>query len=418
MHRKMLFFERLMYIDGRTPVNCVIAARIRGSLPAENLRLALNKVQARHRILGATVTELDSMPAFAFNEDPPEIPLRIVERKGEDDWNAEVLSEWRTPFNMESEPLIRLVWIRSEELSELLLVGHHCVCDGASLVTILRELLQVVDQPDRALKQYRPFRSISELLPDDVLTDRKLAVMVHAKAALFRLFSLTIKDAKTRPSGEHYMIYWRGDPELSSALADRCRSEGTTPFAAMSVAFLMAFQECRGAKFKNKMMCPVNIRRYVPSIEADEMFNYAPTVALALDRDSNVDFWTMARKLKQLMSRRVERLNAFEHLMAAEHLHAATGKLIQLLLQSEGSYDFAFSNVGRLNVEATYGTFRIERFLGITVALPWRNVTTLVSTQFNGEIDLTLVSREDCMPYEEGLQIKNQAVETVTRALR
>jgi Condensation domain len=413
----MLFFERLMYVDGRTPVNCVIAARVQGTVSQQNIRLALDKVQTRHRLLGATVIELDGIPAFTFTEDVPKIPIRIVERTKEDDWNAEVSREWKTPFRMERDPLMRLVWIRSEPVSELLLVGHHCLCDGASLVTIFRELLQVMDQPSLALKPYRPFQSLQELLPEEVFKDRKLALMAAAKAGLFRLFSLTIKPAVSVPGGEHYQICWKAASDTSAALSQRSKSEGTTPFAAMSVAFLLAFRMCRGVRFKNKMMCPVNIRRYMPNIETDVLFNYAPTVALALDRDSNMDFWTLAKMLKRSMSRRVESLNAYEHLMAAEHLHAAVGKLIQLLMQSEGSYDFAFSNVGPLTIKQTYSTFQLDRFLGITVALPWRNATTLVSTSFQGEIDLTFVSRSDVMPHAEALGIKDQAVEILTRAL-
>jgi NRPS condensation-like uncharacterized protein len=413
----MLFFERLMYVDGQTPVNCVIAARVRGTLSPDHLRVALGKVQARHRLLGATVAEVEGIPGFTFNETPPEIPVRVVERRDESDWSAEVQTEWRTPFRMSDEPLIRLVWIRSQGFSEILLVGHHCVCDGASLVTILREVLQVTDQPALTLKPYQPFQSILELLPDEVITDRKLGFKVLAKAALFRLFSLTIRRAPSRPRGDHYLIQWRAGDGMSADFSSRCKSEGTTPFAAMAVAFLAAFQRCRGKKFKNKMMCPVNVRRYMRSIEADAMFNYAPPIALALEKNPNAGFWELARNLKLLMSRRVETLNAYEHMMAAERLHGAVGKMVDLLMQSEGSYDFAFSNVGRLNLPPNYSNFQIDRFLGITVAFPWRNATTLVSTQFEGEIDLTFVSRDDAIPYAQSLQIKDDAVEMLTRAL-
>jgi NRPS condensation-like uncharacterized protein len=417
LYRKMLFFERLMYVDGQTPVNCVIAARICGELSLESLQLALDKVQAKHQLLGATVTERDGAPGFTLTEKSPRIPCRVVERTGEDDWKAELLKEWKTPFGLEHEPPIRLAWIRSRDISEVLLVAHHCVCDGASLVTVFRELLLATDQPDLPLKPYRSFQSLEELLPDEIFNDFKLAAMIFAKSALFRLFSCTIRPAERIPNGEHYQICWKADSDTAGALSLRSKSEDTTPFAAMSVAFLMAFRMCRGANFKNKMMCPINIRRYIPGIAEDAVFNYAPTVALALDRNPKMGFWTLAKMLKRSLSQKVDRLNAYEHLMAAEHLHSANGKLIQLLLRSEGSYDFAFSNVGRLNVEQTYSSFQLTRILGITVALPWRNATTLISTQFKGEIDLSFVSRDDFMPLAEALQIKDQAIEILTRSL-
>ena len=417
MRRKLLFFERLMYVDGQTPVNCLMTARLRGSLSHEALRQALDKVQARHPLLRATVDDRGKHPCFVFSSTPRRIPMRIVERCSDEDWRAEVAAEWKTPFRMDSEPMLRLVWVRSEEISELLLVGHHCICDGASLIAIFREILRVADRPDVVLDSYSPFVSLGDLIPEDVLSDWKMTIKASLKAALFRVFALTIKNVLSAPTGEHYLIYWKGDPETSRALSSRCRAEGTTPYAAMCVAFMEAFCQVEGSGFKNKMMCPVNIRRFVQNLDASEMFNYAPAIALALDRDTQADFWTLAKRFKQLMSRKIDRLDAFEHLIAAEHLHASVPKLVSLLLQSSGSYDFAFSNVGRLEIADTYTTFRLEEVLGVTVALPWKNSTTLVTTQFRGEIDLAFVANDRFLPHAKGLAIKEKAIEMLTRAI-
>ena len=410
MKRKMLFCERLMYVDGKTSVNCVIAAKIRGYIDAENLQTALEKVQAKHPLLHANVVEEDGLPYFAFSANPPKVPVRIVERYGDDDWQKVTAEEWKIPFNMSRDPLIRFVWIKSEDVSELLLIGHHCACDGGSLIAIFREILQLTDRPDMPLTPYPPFESLRDLLPEEVFSDTKTRLKAKVKATLFRLFAYTVKTAKTRPKSEHYLIYWRGSPEESAALTNRCKEEGTTPYAALCVAFMLAFQQVSGAKFKNKLICPVNIRRFVKKIGDDMIFNYAPTIALALDKDSQEDFWSQAKKFKQSISEKVGRLNVYEELMGAEQLHASLPKLISLLLQSKGTYDFAFSNVGRLNIQENYQTFRIENFLGTTVAVPWRNATTLVTTHFRGQTDVAFVSNEGFLPYAEAIAIKEKAI--------
>jgi NRPS condensation-like uncharacterized protein len=317
----MLFFERLMYVDGRTPVNCVMTGRIRGGVAAEKLHLALAKVQGKHALLRARVVEEDGEPQFAFSAYPKEIPVRVIERRSDEDWRDITCLEWKTPFNMSSGPMIRVVWIKSEDVSELMLVGHHCICDGASLVAIYREILQLIDQPDLQLTPYRPFHSMRDLVPQQVLSNRKMALLIKGKAALFRLFALTVKTVKTAPPGEHYLIYWRADANESAELARRCKAEGATPYAALCVAFLLAFREVNSARFKNKLMCPVNVRRFIGNIGADMMFNYAPTIPLALSRDSQEGFWGLARRLKQSISEKTERLNAYEHLLTAEQLH-------------------------------------------------------------------------------------------------
>ena len=163
-------------------------------------------------------------------------------------------------------------------------------------------------------------------------------------------------------------------------------------------------------------MCPVNIRRFIGNIGADMMFNYAPTIPLALSRDPQEEFWALARKLKQSISEKVDRLNAYEHLLAAEQLHTSIPKLISLLRRSKGSYDCAFSNVGRLDVAENYQTFQIDSFLGVTVAVPWRNATTLITTHFRGRTDLAFVSNDGFLPYAEAVAIKERAINTLMEA--
>jgi NRPS condensation-like uncharacterized protein len=410
----MFFFERLMYVDGHTPVNCIITARIQGHIAAHDLQLALKKVQAKHPLLRAHAVEEGRQLYFVFSDNPLEIPVRVVKRNSDEDWRNVTTTEWKTPFNMNEGPLVRMAWIRSEGVSELMLIGHHCICDGTSLITIFREILQVVDQPDVQLTPYPPFQCLQDLLPQEVLSDLKMALLVKVKASLFRLFALAVKAVNTAPPGEHYLIYWRADAKESAALVDRCKGEGTTPYAAMCVAFLLAFRQVNSSRFKNKIMCPVDIRRFISNIRPDVMFNYAPPIPLSID--PRTGFWDSARRLKQSMSEKIGRLNAYEHLMAAEELQTSIPKIISFLRKSKGSYDFAFSNVGRLEMADNYQAFRVEGLLGVTVAVPWRNATTLITTYFRGHTDIALVSNDGFLPYAEAVAIKETAVKLLMEA--
>jgi len=413
----MSFFERLMYVDGVTPVNCVISARLYGVLSEERLRNALDKVQAKHPMLRATVIEENGVPYFAIRSRTTRIPLRTVRRSTEDDWRKVMLDEWQTPFPVKQGPLVRLVWLRSDGISELMLVGHHCVCDGLSLVSILREILQLIDQPDVHLASYLPVHSVRDIVPKEILASRRKAILIKGKAALFRLFAMTIKEKTTTPEGKHYLIYWKADASSTEALKQRCRVEQTTPYAALCVAFMQGFRQIMGTRFKNKVMCPVNIRRYIPSIHNDMMFNYAPTIALRMDDRPNQRFWEVARSLKEAMNRKIDNLDVYEHLLAAEELHASVPKLISLLRQSKGSYDCAFSNMGRIDIPKFYHSFTIDCFLGITVALPWRNSTTLVTSHFDGKIDLSFIANDGFIPYAKAMAIKEVAIEILVGAI-
>ncbi len=175
MKRPLIIGERIMYSDGQTPLNSAFVARVRGLIPPEQLRHALNKVQAKHPLLKAGVmSDKKGRPHFMSNTQITEIPLRITQRQRDEDWQHESAAEWRTPFDMQRGPLCRMVWIRGVEVSELILVCHHCICDGASVANLLREVLLLTDEPDTELPPYESFNDIKELIPAPYLQNKQL----------------------------------------------------------------------------------------------------------------------------------------------------------------------------------------------------------------------------------------------------
>ncbi|HYZ84473.1 MAG TPA: hypothetical protein VE621_08725, partial [Bryobacteraceae bacterium] len=110
--RPLLLMERTMYRDGRTPFTSVFTIKLRGELDEGRLRHALARLQAKHPLLRCVVEDAAGGPRFVLLERPAPIPLRIVERRGEDDWQTEARQEWVAPFNASREPLARFVWLR------------------------------------------------------------------------------------------------------------------------------------------------------------------------------------------------------------------------------------------------------------------------------------------------------------------
>jgi hypothetical protein len=72
--------------------------------------------------------------------------------------------------------------------------------------------------------------------------------------------------------------------------------------------------------------------------------------------------------------------------------------------------------MGRLEIPENYQTFEVDSFLGVTVAVPWRNATTLVTSQFRGQMDVAFVSNDCFLPYAEAAAIKERAIEILMEA--
>jgi NRPS condensation-like uncharacterized protein len=420
MQRKLIIGERIMYGDGNTPLNSAFVARIRGNIQLHYLHQALAKVQTKHPLLRAGVAPgKKGQPHFVSSDDIAAIPVRIVERQQEDDWQRESMTEWATPFDMRNGPLCRMVWIRSASVSELILVCHHCICDGASVATLLQEVLTALDQPEMELPPYPSFNAIEDLIPGPYLENKKLQRKGKKSAILAWLTLSVVLWRKKQPAkGKDYLLHWKLDREESAAFVKRCKAEGTSVHAALCVALLRAFQEVQGSRARNKVITPVDIRRFIDAIKPDTLFAYAPTVNLSLNQEAPPtarSFWVQAYQLKEELTAKIEELNVFMQLMIGEYIHASLKLLVKLLKVTNGNHDVTFSNMGRLNIPESYQHFEVETIISPTVAFPWRNPNTLVTTTFRGQMDFVFMSNDAFLPYEEALAIKEAAMQTVIK---
>ncbi len=208
--RRLLLLERTMYRDGRTPFASVFSMQLLGRLEEGRLLQALSRLQAKHPLLRCVIEDgADSDgPRFVLQDRPAPIPLRIVERKHDDDWQTEVRREWVAPFDAGRDPLVRLVWLRASEVSELILVGHHCICDGQSGMTLLRECLSAYDEPEKDLGTYDALGAIEDVVPAALLQDRSFRRRMRWKIGLLRLVLLW---QRRKRAGSASLIYRRAD---------------------------------------------------------------------------------------------------------------------------------------------------------------------------------------------------------------
>jgi hypothetical protein len=267
--------------------------------------------------------------------------LRIVERSGEDDWQTEALREWVAPFDASCEPLVRFVWLRDREVNELMLVGHHCICDGHSGINLVRECLSAYDQPEQDLGTYDALGAIEDIVPAALLESRQFQRRVRWKARILRL-TLFLKRRDSKPpgpriaAGQMYFHRWNIGDATARELTGRCTSEGVTVLAAVSVAFMQAFRDVRGASGLGKTCTMVNARRFLTEMRADAMFGLAPGVALRTKglpppQDMSAGgFWARARAIKADLTRRIDRLGAglYANLAALEGLHDKYAALV------------------------------------------------------------------------------------------
>jgi hypothetical protein len=424
--RRLLLLERTMYREGRTPFTSVFTIQLFGRLVEGRLRQALARLQAKHPLLRCVIEDgVDSEgPRFVLQDRPAPIPLRVVERKNDDHWQTEVRREWVAPFDASRDPLVRLVWLRGSEVSELILVGHHCICDGQSGMTLLRECLSAYDEPEKDLGTYNSLGAIEDVVPAALLKNRSFRRRMRWKISLLRLIFLWERRKKVRSASpirdeQMYFHRWSLDQAASLKVTERCRAEGVTVFAAMSVAFLQAFREVRGTQALRNIYTMVNARRFMPLLRPDAMFGMAPGVKFSMkgvpapQEISASSFWTCTQAIKSDLTRQVDVLgrDIYDYLVGMEAMHGIYGRLIGDTESALAVRHVTISNMGRLEFPQRYQSFWVETIYSPLVMISPTPANTVVISSFAGRMELAIVSDEQSLPPAQARAIRRRAMD-------
>jgi len=232
-------------------------------------------------------------------------------------------------------------------------------------------------------------------------------------AKMFFLFKST---KNKKPAGQNYLLHWRLDADKTTTLKSECKAGGVSVYAALCVILLKAFQSVRGGKAHGKVICPVDVRKFVAEIKGDNMFAFAPIAELSVD-DKVAGFWEKAKKVKDDLNTKIAAMKVHELLIMSEYFHGSVNKMVKYLLTTDGTHDVTFSNMGKLGIPENYESFEVEAIYSPTVGFPWRNPNTVVVSTFKGEMDFTFCSNDAFLPESEAVAIKNKVLELLEQEL-
>jgi hypothetical protein len=394
MRRKLSHIEHI--VEG----NVVFMVRLEGSFEEDRLRSALCRVQRKHPALRALLRE-EPDGLYYEADSAPEIPLRIVSRLTEDDYRSECQRELNSEFSCD-QPLLRVVWLESQLESDLLLTTSHRICDGMSVLTIIRELLRGL-HTDEALIPYEPVTRrdiIGDYRPQSPWK-RKIA------AALINGVVWLIPESRRAPENREHHMEWNAGPAVLDALKQRCKAEGVSIHAALLVVLDRALlAACGSGKLPEWIENPVDIRRgQFPALKSDTVFFSGGNFRVRTGQDLEVEFWTRTRAIHEETRRAVERdmreIPSTYHF--SELLRPLTRRQVQSIvrlgdaLKKNGSWNrFALSNLGAIMVNSSAAPFRVKDLRLYMHSLNFRALC-LVTYTFEGEMRFYCVGDEKCM---------------------
>jgi len=293
----------------RSPFSIVtMVARIKGEVTEDMLKEAIAKVQQRHALLQVRIQDDENHDQWFSSEKVQEIPVEIVSRKSDTDWIEIHAEASKIPFDFDIRPAIRFILVQSSEVSELIILCHHIICDGISLAYLARDLMVHLGDPTREVEAL-PMPPTVAL--DNLPQDAKISSLV--KFIINRMNQKWAEDGEYFDHEDYQAIsnaYWEhfshevltvelSEPE-TSALVTRCRKEKVTVNSALATAFAGAQCFVEGKKpYHAKVVVAASLRDRIPNPGGEGMGFYAGDVELKFNYDLKKDFWENARRFQK-----------------------------------------------------------------------------------------------------------------------
>jgi hypothetical protein len=392
--------------------NIVCFVRLEGSFSPDQLRSALARVQRKHPALRALIRE-EADGLYYEPDSAPEIPLRIVPRVTEDDYRRECHTERTTDFAYD-QPQLRAVWLPSGLESDLLFTTSHRICDGMSILIIVRELLRSL-HTDKELIPYEPV-TVQDLIGDyqpPQMWKRKLAACLVN--GLLRL----VPSSRRAPENddEHY-LEWRADRAVSDALRQRCKAEGVSVHAALVVALDQAlfavFGEKKLPKWIDNQIDPR--RRGLAALKSDMLFHGGGSFKVRTGQARDVEFWARTRAANEDIRKLIEQqtLDIPSRFHFFEMLRPPTSGQLQSIIRISDALGmngklnrFPLSNLGNVVVSDSDAPFRLKD-LRLYLHSFTTKVLGLVTYTINGEMRFYCISNAKCLSRQQVDALKHE----------
>jgi NRPS condensation-like uncharacterized protein len=435
-----------------------MVARIKGNVTEDMLKIAVAKVQERHALLSVRIRDDNGHGLWFTSEGVQEIPIEIVPRKSEDDWIKIHAEASRIPYEFETRPAIRFILVQSAQVSELIILCHHIICDGMSLAYLARDLMLYLGDPTHEV-EVLPVPPAIDLnnLPSDVSQSALVKFLINRMNKQWAGESVFFDDedykilTKTYWENYHHGLF---SIELSeaetSAFVARCSKENVTVNSALTSAFCGAQSFVEGEKpYHAKIVVAANLRERIPNSPGEGMGMYAGGVELKFKYNHKRSFWENARKFHHKIQPKFTNKDLFSDVLNWLYLdptilEAMNFKKLGALISPDSTrykklsafskkedivlrllkqdniasletkhWGTAVTNLGRLDFPKTYGALELDRLIMQPGGgIPLSNVNLVLgAVTSSGKLSLIVEYAEEAVDTRTMEEIKDKAME-------
>jgi hypothetical protein len=289
---------------------------LRGTIEPEPLRMALAMLQTRHPKLRSRIVQSSGgRHAFEITGDCPPLPFEVKDVQiGNLPWREESSRLLCASLDPATDPLVRVVVLRApaRERCILVLMAHHSVGDGRSVLRLVDDLLGYYAEAERGnAPAIEPLAiaTAPRALPSGTRWTRLVqAVLLYRRRRANRKADWVSLPQATATSPHRLWAHFVLSERDTAALAARCRREKVTLYGALYAAAargLIAALQQPNARFKCRF--PLDIRRHLTSasgpVTDHHLGNFISGYEAIYDVGDRTDLWTLARRARHDIER-------------------------------------------------------------------------------------------------------------------
>ncbi|MFJ7781024.1 amino acid adenylation domain-containing protein [Streptomyces yangpuensis] len=212
-------------------------------LDAAALERCVTEILHRHQVLRTAIV-VDRGQARPVVKPVPEVRIPVIEVSDEE-LDAVITKEVRTPFGFEDGRLLRGVVLRTGRRDVFLMTLHHIACDGQSIDILMRQLGVLYNDATSGRRfslpadelQYADFAAWQRTRTSGEVLESQLA---YWRERLAGLPGLELALDRARPAIAGFVgerVLFRLPEHLTTAVRTLCREQGVTPFMGLLAAF-------------------------------------------------------------------------------------------------------------------------------------------------------------------------------------
>lgn len=419
--RPLGIIEQVFWLqDQAHPLHFALTATIRGRFSVDQLQQALTLIQKRHPLLRVRIA-VDEAKQPWFVEHSACIPLRVVQRQSEQDWQREVEQEIATPFVWSQSPLVRVVLIHSSngaELSELIVTCHHAIADGISVTYLIRDILQAIATPTAFGQSLSVPGPREELVPGKAPETISLSKPMPTFRTISGGFGVV---QRARQNNRPCVSSGSLSPETTLSLISRCRQEQTSVHGAICAAFLLAIRHQNHSEQPQNLTCTsgINLRPYLTSVNQEDVSYCAAAERTFHLLISDANLWDVARSVKHQLNQSMASDNLFERIFQGREW-LSTNPSPDIVLQTfkdQWDCDICVSNLTRLTVQQQFGELELQAIYGPVVTTGVENDRFVGVATLGDRLFFTLVCSELVMLRSQSKRLHEEAIRLLNGAI-